>query len=90
LRALEHRKRLFSFSNVLVCSDGSRRIEPVVDVPDGGDNECCGWVVIWPRVGDMANVFDINISLIVLYLYDTSTKYEAWPGIIKVVAYSHK
>jgi hypothetical protein len=39
LRALEHRKRLFFFSNVLVCSDGSRRNERVVDVPDGGDNE---------------------------------------------------
>lgn len=34
-----------------------------------------GWVVIWPRVGDVANVFDINTSLIGLYLYDTSTKY---------------
>jgi hypothetical protein len=67
---------------VLACSDGSRRNEPVVDVPDGGDN---GWVVIWSRVGVVANVFDINTSLIGLYLYDTSTKYEAWPGIINVV-----
>lgn len=43
---------------------------------------------MWPRVGDVANVFDISTSLIGLYLYDTPTKYEAWSGITNVVIYS--
>jgi hypothetical protein len=38
-KALEHRKRLFSFSNVLACNGGSWRDELKVDVQGRGDNE---------------------------------------------------